>query len=216
MLVRGSGRVRRVVNLIGAVVVSALLLGVLGFGYGAIPALGPALDPGRGAWTSAAGGQPVRSERLQLPGLAGTATVSFNAQGLASVIGGQHARHVPRARVRARRSSGCRRWTPSDASAKGGSPSWRARATWRATSSSCALACCAPRRTSGRTPRGHPHRAARLRAGRERRHRPGPRLRRLARALLAHRPVPAPVDPGGQPGHPGRAHPGARLHHRAP
>ena len=76
---------RRVVNLIGAVVVSALLLGVLGFGFGAIPALGPALDPGRGAWTSAAGGQPVKSERLQLPGLSGTATVSFNAQGLASV-----------------------------------------------------------------------------------------------------------------------------------
>ena len=36
------------VSLAGAVVVSALLLGVLGFGYGTIPALGPALDPGRG------------------------------------------------------------------------------------------------------------------------------------------------------------------------
>ncbi len=31
-----------------------MLLAVLGFGYGTIPALGPALDPGRGAWTSAA------------------------------------------------------------------------------------------------------------------------------------------------------------------
>lgn len=79
---------RRGVNLAGAVVVSALLLGVLGFGFGAIPALGPALDPGRGAWTSAAGGQPVSSERLQLPGLTAAATVSFNTQGLASISAG--------------------------------------------------------------------------------------------------------------------------------
>jgi penicillin amidase len=84
----GRWRGRRVVSLVGAVVVSALLLGVLGFGYGAIPALGPALDPGRGAWTSASGGQPVSSERLHLPGLTGSATVSFSAQGLASISAG--------------------------------------------------------------------------------------------------------------------------------
>jgi penicillin amidase len=74
-----------VVNVVCAVVVSALLLGVLGFGYGGIPALGPALDPGRGAWTSAAGGQPVSSQRLAVPGLTGAVTVSFDAQGLASI-----------------------------------------------------------------------------------------------------------------------------------
>ena len=85
---RGGGRARRVVNLVGAVVVSVLLLGVLGFGYGTIPALGPALDPGRGAWTSAAGGQPVSSQRLQVPGLTGPVTVSFTAQGLASISAG--------------------------------------------------------------------------------------------------------------------------------
>ena len=73
------------VNVVCAVVVSALLLGVLGFGYGGIPALGPALDPGRGAWTSAAGGQPVSSQRLAVPGLTGAVTVSFDAQGLASI-----------------------------------------------------------------------------------------------------------------------------------
>ena len=67
---------------------SALLLGVLGFGYGAIPALGPALDPGRGAWTSASGGQPASSEQLHVPGLSGPVTVSFSAQGLASVSAG--------------------------------------------------------------------------------------------------------------------------------
>ena len=75
-------------SLAAAVVVSALLLGVLGFGYGTIPALGPVLDPGRGAWTSAAGGQPVSSERLTVAGLASPATVSFSAQGVASVSAG--------------------------------------------------------------------------------------------------------------------------------
>jgi hypothetical protein len=63
-------RLRRVVNVVAAVAVSAVLLGVLGFGYGTIPALGPALDPARGAWTSAAGGQPVTSQTLRLTGLA--------------------------------------------------------------------------------------------------------------------------------------------------
>jgi penicillin amidase len=77
-----------VVSLVGAVVVSALLLGVLGFGHGAIPALGPALDPGRGAWTSASGGQPVSPEQLHVPGLTGPVTVSFSAQGLASISAG--------------------------------------------------------------------------------------------------------------------------------
>ena len=72
-------------SLAGAIVVSALLLGVLGFGYGAVPALGPALDPGRGAWTSASGGQAVSSQRLQVPGLSGPVTVSFSAEGVPSV-----------------------------------------------------------------------------------------------------------------------------------
>src|ERR1700757_432539 len=85
---RRRWRARRVVNLVGAVVASALLLGVLGFGYGGIPALGPALDPGRGVWTSASGGQPVSSEQLHVPGLAGPVTVSFSAQGLASISAG--------------------------------------------------------------------------------------------------------------------------------
>src|ERR1700733_6250140 len=85
---QGGSRARRVVNLVGAVVVSALLLGVLGFGFGSIPALGPALDPGRGAWTAASGGQPVSSEQLLVPGLTGPVTVSFSAQGLASVSAG--------------------------------------------------------------------------------------------------------------------------------
>jgi penicillin amidase len=85
---RRRSRALRVVNLVGAVVVSALLLGALGFGYGGIPALGPALDPGRGAWTSAYGGQPAGSEQLHVQGLTGPVNVSFSAQGLASVSAG--------------------------------------------------------------------------------------------------------------------------------
>jgi penicillin G amidase len=87
----GSGRRRRsralgrAVNILAAVAVSAVLLGVLGFGYGGIPALGPALDPGRGVWTSAAGGEPVRSQTLSLPGLRQPVTVTFTADGAASI-----------------------------------------------------------------------------------------------------------------------------------
>jgi len=75
----------RAANIAAALVASVVLLGVLGFGYGTIPALGPALDPGRGAWTSAAGGEPVRIQTLSLPGLQHAVTVSFTPQGVASV-----------------------------------------------------------------------------------------------------------------------------------
>src|ERR1700683_4568998 len=87
----GAGRRRRgralgrTVNILAAVAVSVVLLGVLGFGYGGIPALGPALDPGRGVWTSAAGGEPVRSQTLSLPGLRQPVTVTFTADGVASI-----------------------------------------------------------------------------------------------------------------------------------
>jgi len=73
----GRRRAGRLLSAVGAIVVSALLLGILGFGYGTIPALGPALDPGRGAWTSAYGGTPVTSQTLSVPGLAKPAGVSF-------------------------------------------------------------------------------------------------------------------------------------------
>ena len=57
---RRRRRVGRGVNIIAAACVSFVLLAVLGFGYGGIPALGPALDPGEGAWMSAAGGGRAR------------------------------------------------------------------------------------------------------------------------------------------------------------
>ena len=63
----------------------AVLLGVLAFGYGTVPALGPALDPGRGVWTSASGGELPHSQALSLPGLAHPVQVSFTSHGVPSV-----------------------------------------------------------------------------------------------------------------------------------
>jgi len=76
---------RRPLNVVAAVIACIVVVAVLGFGYGTIPALGPALDPGKGVWTSAAGGKPVTSQTLSLPGLGQPATVGFTAQGTASI-----------------------------------------------------------------------------------------------------------------------------------
>ena len=50
-----------------------------------MPALGPALDPGRGVWTSASGGELPHSQALSLPGLAHPVQVSFTSHGVPSV-----------------------------------------------------------------------------------------------------------------------------------
>src|ERR1700728_1089612 len=63
----------------------AALLGVLAAGYAAVPALGPALDPGRGVWTSASGGQLPHSQALSLAGLDHPVQVSFTSHGVPSV-----------------------------------------------------------------------------------------------------------------------------------
>jgi penicillin G amidase len=82
---RRARSVRRIINLVLAVVVSTALLVLLGVGFRVIPALGPALDPGRGAWASAAQATTPHSQSLRLPGLAQPAQVSFTSQGLASI-----------------------------------------------------------------------------------------------------------------------------------
>ncbi len=79
---RGLGRW---VNLVAALCVSAAVLALMAFGYGPVPALGPVLVPGHGAWASAAGGQPVRSQTLSLPGLAHPVLVTFSSAGVASI-----------------------------------------------------------------------------------------------------------------------------------
>jgi len=78
-------RLGRTANLAGAALVSAVLLWVMAAGFGAIPPLGAVLDAGRGAWTSAAGGRPATSQALRLPGLQHPVSVTYTAQGIASV-----------------------------------------------------------------------------------------------------------------------------------
>jgi penicillin G amidase len=67
------------------VIVALAVLGVLAFGYGTIPALGPALDPSRGVWTSASGGELPHSQALAIPGLEHPVLVSFTSHGVPSV-----------------------------------------------------------------------------------------------------------------------------------
>jgi penicillin amidase len=86
--VRRAWRARRgwrTAHALIALVVAAAVLAVLGFGYGTIPALGPALDPARGAWTSAAGGNLPRSQTLRIAGLDQPASVSYTRQGVPSI-----------------------------------------------------------------------------------------------------------------------------------
>ena len=78
-------RLGRTANLAGAALVSAVLLWVMAAGFGTVPPLGAVLDAGRGAWTSAAGGWPATSQTLRLPGLQHPVSVSYTAQGIASV-----------------------------------------------------------------------------------------------------------------------------------
>ncbi|MGH3155664.1 MAG: penicillin acylase family protein, partial [Streptosporangiaceae bacterium] len=76
---------RRLVNALAALVAAAVVLALLGFGYGTIPPLGPTLDPARGAWTSAAGGGLPHTQTLNLPGLAHPVSVSFTRDGVPSI-----------------------------------------------------------------------------------------------------------------------------------
>jgi penicillin amidase len=76
---------RRLGNALLALAVCAAMLWLFAFGFGTIPALGPALDPGHGAWASAAGGELPRTQTLRLPGLTRPAVVSYTRQGLASI-----------------------------------------------------------------------------------------------------------------------------------
>ena len=83
---RGPGAlVGRGLRVLAALCVSAAVLALFAFGYGPVPALGRALVPGHGAWASAAGGQPVRSQTLALPGLSHPVSVAFTSHGVASI-----------------------------------------------------------------------------------------------------------------------------------
>jgi penicillin G amidase len=82
----GRGRLAgRAIHGLIALCASAAVLALLAFGFGPVPALGRALDPGHGAWASAAGGLPVRSRTLALPGLAHPVAVTFTRHGVPSI-----------------------------------------------------------------------------------------------------------------------------------
>ena len=76
---------RRDGNIAAAACASAALLAVCGLGFPGGPGLGPALDPGHGAWAEAASAQLPRPERLTLPGLAHPALVYFTTSGIPSI-----------------------------------------------------------------------------------------------------------------------------------
>jgi penicillin amidase len=82
---RRSRPLRQYGNVAAALLASAIVLGLLGAGLATVPALGPALVPGHGAWRSAAGGELPAPGTLALPGLSAPARVSFSQQGIASV-----------------------------------------------------------------------------------------------------------------------------------
>src|SRR5450759_1112853 len=82
---RRPGRVRSVVNLLAAVVVSGAVLYASFAGAGPLPALGPAFNPATGAWTMAADAA-VGSETLHLAGLDQAVNVTLEADGTTHIV----------------------------------------------------------------------------------------------------------------------------------
>lgn len=86
MAAAGRGRLAgRAIHAVIALCAGGAVLALFAFGYGPVPALGRALDPGHGAWASAAGGLPVRSRTLTLRGLGHPVSVTFTSHGVPSV-----------------------------------------------------------------------------------------------------------------------------------
>jgi penicillin amidase len=77
--------VRQVSNVVVATCAVLAVLVVCAVGYGTVPALGRALDPGHGAWASAAGGELPKPATLRLPGLVSPVTVTFDSHGIATI-----------------------------------------------------------------------------------------------------------------------------------
>lgn len=80
-----TSSIGRLTTAVTAACVSAALLAFLAFGAGPIPALGRALDPGRGVWLAAADGLAPGSGTLRLAGLNRAVLVSFTPAGLPSI-----------------------------------------------------------------------------------------------------------------------------------
>jgi penicillin amidase len=80
---------------VAAACVAAAVLALCAVGFGGIPALGRALDPGHGAWAPAADAQLPKPEVLRAAGLTGATLVSFDPHGITTV----QAEHLPDAMV---------------------------------------------------------------------------------------------------------------------
>ena len=81
---RRRPQLRPLINLAGAILVTAVVLYVAFFPAGPLPALGPAFNPTTGAWTMAADAQ-VGDQTLRLHGLQQPVSVLFEANGTAHI-----------------------------------------------------------------------------------------------------------------------------------
>ncbi|HEX9528740.1 MAG TPA: penicillin acylase family protein [Streptosporangiaceae bacterium] len=81
--------IRQISNGAAATCAAAAILVLCAAGYAGVPAIGHVLDPGHGAWASAAGGQLPRTQVLTLAGLGRTTVVSLDAHGLAAIEAGR-------------------------------------------------------------------------------------------------------------------------------
>jgi penicillin amidase len=73
--------VARILHFLLSLLVAAGVLYVVAFGVGPLPPLGPALNVGKGVWTSANDAQPLQNETLHVQGLQQPVTVIFEANG---------------------------------------------------------------------------------------------------------------------------------------
>lgn len=78
-------RAGRIANVIAALVVTAALVYVAAAGAGPLPPLGPAFNPGTGAWTAATDAALPRDAALHLAGLDRTTQVTFESGGAAHI-----------------------------------------------------------------------------------------------------------------------------------
>jgi len=81
---RRRPQLRPLINLAGAILVTAVVLYVAFFPAGPLPALGPAFNPTTGVWTMAADAQ-VGDQTLRLHGLQQPVSVLFEANGTAHI-----------------------------------------------------------------------------------------------------------------------------------
>src|SRR4029077_5102432 len=82
---RRPRRVRSLLNLLGAILVSAAVLYAAFAGAGPLPALGPAFNPATGAWTMAADAS-ISSQTLHLFGLQEPVKVTMEADGTTHIV----------------------------------------------------------------------------------------------------------------------------------